>query len=71
MAADIKTVKEKHQAALLALPGVVSVGIGLSEGEQVIIIGVDGKHPETIPKLPTNLEGYPVQTQTSGTIKAQ
>ncbi len=55
----------------MALPGVVSVGIGLSEGEQVIIIGLDGKHPDTVKKLPTSLEGFPVISQTVGSLKAQ
>lgn len=70
MATDIQTVKQKHQASLLALPGVISVGIGLSGKEQVIIIGLDGKHPDTLKQLPDTLEGYKVLSQDIGTIRA-
>jgi len=72
MSMTIQQAKEKHQAELMALPGVVSIGIGLSpEGKETIIIGLDGKHPATAEKLPKKLEGYKVVSQTTGTIKAQ
>lgn len=72
MSLTIQQVKEKHQAEFMALPGVVSVGIGLSpEGEQAIIVGLDGKHPDTQKKLPVELEGYKVISRTVGVIKAQ
>lgn len=71
MPMTIQQVKEKHQAELMTLPGVVSVGIGLSEDEKVIIIGLDGKHPEAVKKLPSKLDDYRVITQIVGTIKTQ
>lgn len=71
MGLSIQHVKDKYQAELMALPGVVSIGIGLSNGEMMIIVGLDGKHPETINKLPEELEGYKVINQTAGIIKAQ
>lgn len=55
----------------MALPGVVSIGIGLSNGETVIIVGLDGKHPDAEKELPKELEDYKVVTQTIGVIKAQ
>ena len=67
----IQQVKEKHQAKLMALPGVVSIGIGLFESETVIKIGLDGKYPDTEKVLPKELEGYKVISQTVGTIKVQ
>lgn len=67
----IQQAKEKHQAALLALPGVVSIGIGLSGGETVIKIGLDGKHPDTEKVLPKALEGYRVVSQHVGAINAK
>lgn len=55
-------VKEKHEEALLGIPGVVGVGVGLSDvvpGEVVIEI----YHTEELKAaLPTELEGVPVQT---------
>lgn len=72
MTMTIQQAKEKHQARLMALPGVVSIGIGRSpEGENVIIIGLDGKHPKTAQKLPKQLEGHKVVSQIIGEIKAQ
>ena len=67
----IQQVKEKHQTKLMALPGVVSIGIGLFESETVIKIGLDGKYPDTEKVLPKELEGYKVISQTVGTIKVQ
>lgn len=72
MTINIQQAKEKHQARLMALPGVVSIGIGRSpEGENVIIIGLDGIYPKTAEKLPEELEGHKVISQTIGEIKAQ
>ncbi|NOX91374.1 MAG: hypothetical protein GXP18_02660 [Gammaproteobacteria bacterium] len=64
----IQQVKEKYQAELMVLPGVVSIGIGLSEGETVIKVGLDGRHPGTEKALPKKLEGY---SQDTGTIRAR
>ncbi|MDH5179806.1 MAG: hypothetical protein OEZ39_04490 [Gammaproteobacteria bacterium] len=71
MAGSIEEVKKQYAAELLSRPGVVSVGIGLHEGTKVIIVGLDGKHPETAQQLPKQLEGYPLQVHTLGEIKAQ
>ena len=71
MTMTIQQVKEKHQAKLIALPGVVSIGIGLFESETVIMIGRDRKYPDTERVLPKELEGYKVISQTIGTIKIQ
>ena len=71
MTMTIQQVKEKHQAKLMALPGVVSIGVGLFESETVIMIGLDRKYPDTERVLPKELEGYKVISQTIGTIKIQ
>ena len=67
----IQQAMEKHQAAIMALPGVVSIGIGLSDGETVIKIGLDGKHPDSEKALPKELESYKVISEIVGTIRAQ
>jgi hypothetical protein len=68
----IQEVKAKHEARLLALPGVVSVGIGRDEdGRPAIIVGLDRPRPETEAQLPPSLEGYPMSVQVIGPIKAQ
>ncbi len=67
----IQQIKEKYQIKLMGLPGVVSVGIGLSDEEKVIKVGLDGKHSDTVKILPKTLEGYRVISQDVSTIKAR
>jgi hypothetical protein len=72
MSSSIQEVKKQHAARFLDMPGVVSVGIGLDpNGNQAIIVGLDGLRPETAAQIPAMLEDYPVVVQIIGTIKAQ
>lgn len=72
MAVSINEVKKRHEARLIELPGVASVGIGRDQaGNPAIMIGLDGSHPEIESQLPLSLEGYPVIVKTIGPIKAQ
>ena len=72
MSSSIQEVKKQHEALFLDMPGVVSVGIGLDpNGNQAIIVGLDGSHPETKAKIPAMLEDFPVVIQIIGPIKAQ
>lgn len=72
MPPTIQEVKARHAPRLLALPGVVSVGIGRdAEGREVIVVGLDRARPETQAHLPTQVEGYPVRVEIIGTVKAQ
>ncbi len=71
MSPSIEEVKKKYTQALLAKPGVISVGIGKDpDGIPVIIVGLERPQPETQKKLPKTLEGYPVQIEIIGKIKA-
>ena len=71
MSPTIQEVKAKHADRLLAMQGVVSVGIGKeADGKYVIIIGLDGPHSETVDQLPKALDGYPVRVQIIGPVKA-
>lgn len=72
MPASIYDVKAKHQSRLMALPGVVSVGVGRDhDGASVIIVGFDRDRPDTLAKLPEKLEGYRVQGRVMGRIRTQ
>lgn len=72
MTLSIKEVKEKYKGHLLAMPGVVSVGIGQdSDGKPLIVVGLDGLKPETLKQLPKALDGYPVRGEIIGPVKAQ
>jgi len=69
---NIKQVKAEHEQMLLALPGVVSVGIGLdSNGNQAIIIGLEKTDSAIKPEIPSELDGYAVIVRQVGAIEAQ
>ena len=69
---SIREVKKIHESRLLALPGVVSVGIGLDKkGHSAIIIGMDSPNPATEMKLPAEIDGYSVVVRITGPIKTQ
>lgn len=71
MSPSIQQVKANHEERLLSMPGVVSVGIGRDpEGNSVIIVGLDGPRPETVQKLPKEVEGYPVRVEIIGPVQA-
>jgi hypothetical protein len=67
----IREVKARHEGRLLSLPGVVSVGIGLgADGSPVIVVGLDRTRGSTLQEIPEELEGYPVQVEMVGTVRA-
>ena len=71
MKSTIQDVKKKHSARLLALPGVVSVGIGRDAGgNPVLVVGLRDSRPETLGAVPDDLEGFPVKKQVTGPIRA-
>ncbi len=72
MSPSIQEVKKQHETQFLKMTGVVSVGIGLDpDGNQAIIVGLDGSHPETEAAVPKTIEGFPVVVQIIGSIRAQ
>jgi hypothetical protein len=72
MPLTISEVKAQHADALMALPGVVSVGIGKdANGHPAIIVGLDKTRPATESQIPDRLESYPVVIEVVGTIKAR
>ena len=67
----IEEVKDKYKVRLLALPGVVSVGIGRDKDNTLaIIVGLDRHRPETMAQIPRFLEDYPVLIQIIGPVTA-
>lgn len=70
VATGIEEVKSRHTAALMALPGVVSVGIGRDDQQQpVIVVGID--RAERMHDIPDALQGYRVVTRVIGPVKAR
>lgn len=65
--------KERHEHALLSIPGVVGVGVGLSDavpGQAVIEIYVERDTPEVRQALPAHLDNVPVKIVETGAIVA-
>lgn len=72
MPPSIHEVKAQHERRLLAIEGVVSVGVGRdSAGRPIIVIGLDKSRLRTMVQLPQTLDGYPVRVEVVGEIKAQ
>lgn len=70
MSLTIQEVKEKHEAGILKIEGVISVGIGLKKDKTpAIIVGFKQAKQDLIRRIPTVLEGYPVEVQIVGPIK--
>lgn len=66
----IMEVQKKHQHEIMALPGVVGVGIGAEDGNLVIKVLVKQKTPALIEKIPAELDGFKVVIEEVGEIKA-
>lgn len=68
----VQEVKSQHVTQIMAIPGVVSMGIGRnSQGESVIVIGVVSDKTSIISALPTELDGYKVEHHVIGSVKTQ
>jgi hypothetical protein len=68
----ISEVKRAHEAVLLALPDVASVGIGQDgNGRPTIVVGLARDNARTKALVPDQIEDYPVIVKTTGQIRAQ
>lgn len=66
---EIERVRIKHEAALLAIDGVVGIGIGSNEiGDDAIVVYLRDKQTQS--SIPDELEGFPVQTEITGEFDA-
>ena len=67
---SIKAVLKEHTNRLMALPGVVGTAQGLCDGAPCIKVMVVKKTPELMKQIPASLEGYRVEVQETGVIRA-
>lgn len=59
-----REVLERHREKLLAIPGVVGVGIGRDDGEVIeLLVAEEGAYPQ-------ELEGVPLRIRVVGRLKA-
>jgi hypothetical protein len=70
MPSEIDALLERHADALLALPNVVSVGVGERDGRAVIVVGVTEQVPsdELAPdeRIPERIDDYEVDVLVLG-----
>lgn len=72
MTESIQTVKQRHTDALMAIDGVMAVGIGLADdGSRAIIVTVEIGNERAAARLPGSLDGYPLIIQYSSEIHSQ
>jgi regulator of protease activity HflC (stomatin/prohibitin superfamily) len=66
----IEQVKERHETELMAIEGVVGVGIGECEGEPCVKVLLKNESSDLKRQIPTQLDGYPVDTEVVGSLEA-
>jgi len=69
---DVNAVLAAHDKELLAIPDVVGVYVGTMEDGRTPCLKVmlARKNPESQRKIPRIIEGYPVVTEITGTVRA-
>ena len=68
---SLAEVIRRHEAALLAMPGVVGVGEGARDGAPCVVVMVAVATPDLRRQLPATLDDVPVQVVETGTIEAR
>ena len=66
----IEAVLREHTDRLMTLEGVVGTAQGLCDGKPCIKVMVVKKTPELLAQIPDLLEGYTVEVQETGIIRA-
>ena len=67
---NIKDAVKKHADKLMAIPGVIGVAEGESDGKPCVIVFVVDIHSELLKQLPRNIEGYLLKIEESGEFQA-
>lgn len=68
---SIEEVLAVHTDSLMALPGVVGTAIGLCDGTPCIHVFVTDTATAARRRIPDRLEGYRVEVQVTGPIRAR
>ncbi len=66
----VEQVLKAHTNELMSISGVVGTAQGLCDGQPCIKVLVIKKTSEIEEKIPETLEGYPVEIESTGEIKA-
>jgi len=68
---EILEVKNRHEDELMAINGVVGVGIGEGNGSPCIVVYLENDSKELESRVPEWVEGFPVITEVTGPIEAR
>jgi hypothetical protein len=68
---SISDVLKRHTDSLMSMPGVVGVGQGEKDGAPTIYVMVERMTDSLRRALPDSIEGYAVDVNVTGKIKAQ
>jgi len=66
----IQEVLKSHTPALMSTPGVVGTAIGEHDGKPCIVVMVVQKTADSVKKIPSTLEGFPVVIKEVGEIRS-
>ncbi len=66
----IEAVLKERTKELMSIPGVIGTGQGICDDKPCIRVFVVKKTPEVDQKIPRTLEGYPVEIEETGKIRA-
>lgn len=67
---NIETVLEKHTDRIMEVPGVIGVAQGIRDDKPCILILATALTPEIQQEIPADLEGFKVDIQITGEIRA-
>ena len=68
---DINEIMQKNTRKLMAISGIIGVGVGqLEDSTPCIKVMVVKKTPELEKKIPKKLKGHPVEIHETGKIRA-
>lgn len=70
-AKSIEEVLEEHTEEWMAVPGVVGTGIGRCDGEPCIRVFVVERTAEIEQAIPSEVEGYAVDIEETGQVRAR
>ncbi len=66
----ITEVLREHTAGIMAIEGVTGTAQGLCGNKQCIKVYVVKKTPELTDRIPSSIEGYPVEVEETGEFKS-
>ncbi len=72
MTGSLQEIKAKYEQQIIETPRVVPMGIGKdADGKIAIIIGIEHESEKIRAALPEELDGYTVEVQVTGPVRAQ